>query len=398
MSRSIADAPAYVHDSAPKDRSNPARFGLPMEIALWIQVSLLIVGGVIMIYSASSSLSLKSVSDHAEHFRSTGQYLYKQLFCIGLGLIALLVVRRVPYRLYMNWAPWMLLAAVAALTAVLVPGLGVEVNGARRWFHLKFFLLQPAEYAKVIWVVFLSASLYKKQDRIKRMGSGFVPHMVWCGILAVLLLLEPDFGTTFMIGCLTVIMLAVGGVPMRHLFLLVPVGVLGFYKAVYHVPYRWERITSFMNPWTDPLDSGYQLIQAWIAVGSGGWLGKGLGASQQKLFYLPEAFTDFIFAVIGEEVGLLGILAVVLLFFWLFVTGFKIARSAPDHLGCLLAMGLTMQLTLQAILNMGVVLGLFPTKGLPLPFLSYGGSAFTANCVAVGILMNIARSSQQRVE
>jgi cell division protein FtsW len=315
-----------------------------------------------------------------------------------LGLITMVVVRRIPYRLYMDLAPWMLLAAVGALILVLVPGLGVEINRARRWFQLKVFLLQPAEYAKVVWVVYLGASLCKKQDRIKNMGCGFIPHMVWCGVLAILLLLEPDFGTTFIIGCLTVLMLTVGGVPLRHLFLLIPVGAFGFYRAVYRVPYRWERITSFLDPWTDPLDSGYQLIQAWIAVGTGGWFGKGLGASQQKLFYLPEAFTDFIFAVIGEEVGLLGIVTVVLLFFWFFATGTKIARSAPDYLGTLLALGLTMLLTLQAILNMGVVLGLFPTKGLPLPFLSYGGSAFTANCVAVGILMNIARSSQQRVE
>ncbi len=398
MSRSIADAPAYVTNGSPNERSAQVRFGLPMEVALWIQVSLLVVAGLIMIYSASSSVAFKSLSDSAEHVHSTNPYLYKQLFCMVLGLVTLLVVRCIPYRLYSDWAPWMLLAAVGALVLVLVPGLGVEINRARRWFQLKVFLLQPAEYAKVVWVVFLSVSLCRKQDRVKNIGSGFIPHMFWCGVLAILLLLEPDFGTTFMIGCLTVLLLTVGGVPLRHLFMLVPVGVLGFYKAVYHVPYRWERITSFLDPWTDPLDSGYQLIQAWIAVGTGGWLGKGLGASQQKLFYLPEAFTDFIFAVIGEEVGLLGIVAVVLLFFWFFTTGVKIARSAPDYLGTLLALGLTMMLTLQAILNMGVVLGLFPTKGLPLPFLSYGGSAFTANCLAMGILMNIARSSQQRVE
>lgn len=398
MSRSIADAPNFLTDGTPSERPHPTRFALPMEVSLWIQVCLLVVGGLIMVYSASSSVALKSIADSAEHYRPTGQYLYKQLFCISLGLITLVIVRRIPYRFYQTLAPWMLLVATAALVLVLVPGLGVEINRAKRWFQLKVLLLQPAEYAKVVWVVYLSASLCKKQDRVKRFGCGFAPHMIWCGVLAVLLLLEPDFGTTFMIGCLTVLMLTVGGVPLRHLFLLVPVGALGFYKAVYHVPYRWERITSFLDPWTDPLDSGYQLIQAWIAVGTGGWFGKGLGASQQKLFYLPEAFTDFIFAVIGEEVGLLGIVTVVLLFFWFFTTGLKIARSAPDYLGTLLALGLTMLLTLQAILNMGVVLGLFPTKGLPLPFLSYGGSAFTANCLAVGILMNIARSSQQRLE
>lgn len=228
------------------------------------------------------------------------------------------------------------------------------------------------------------------------MDVGFWPHVVWCGIIALLLLLEPDFGTTFMIGCLTVIMLAVAGVPFRHLFVLLPIAAGGLYKFVYKVPYRWERITAFLDPWTDAKDSGYQLIQAWIAVGSGGLIGKGLGAGEQKLFYLPESFTDFIFAVIGEELGFAGILAVCALFYFLFHTGTRISRYAPDFHGTLLALGLTMLLSLQALLNMSVVLGLVPTKGLPLPFISYGGSAFTANCLAVGILMNIARSIERR--
>jgi cell division protein FtsW len=192
-------------------------------------------------------------------------------------------------------------------------------------------------------------------------------------------------------------MLMVGGVPVRHLLLFAPVGLVGFYYFVYRVSYRWERITAFMNPWTDPLDSGYQLIQAWIAVGSGGLLGKGLGAGHQKLFYLPESFTDFIMAVIGEELGFLGILIVCALFFFLFWTGMHISQKAPDGFGAMLALGLIMLLALQALLNMGVVLGLVPTKGMPLPFISYGGSAFTANCLAVGILMNIARSNGMRV-
>lgn len=179
---------------------------------------------------------------------------------------------------------------------------------------------------------------------------------------------------------------------------LLPVALLFCYRFVYLVPYRWERITAFLNPWTDPLDSGYQLIQAWIAVGSGGLLGKGLGFGQQKMFYLPETFTDFILAVIGEELGFVGIFGVCALFLLLFQTGIRVSRSAPDYLGALMAFGLTMLLCLQAMININVVLGLFPTKGLPLPFISYGGSAFLANCVAIGILMNIARSGRLRVE
>jgi cell division protein FtsW len=293
-------------------------------------------------------------------------------------------------------AHWLLLLIVIALFLVLIPGVGVEVNNARRWFQVKGFSFQPAEYAKVIWVMVLSVSLSRKQENVKRFSVGFLPHIIVCGVLSGLIIKEPDFGTTFMIGGLTVVMLAVGGTPLRHLFLLVPVAFLGLYRFVYRVPYRWERITAFLNPWTDPLDSGYQLIQAWIAVGSGGIWGKGLGAGQQKLFYLPESYTDFIFAVIGEELGFVGIAIICALFLALFRTGIKISRVAPDHRSTLVALGFTMLLSLQALLNMGVVLGLVPTKGLPLPFISYGGSAFTANCMAIGILMNIARNGERQ--
>jgi cell division protein FtsW len=330
-------------------------------------------------------------------FADASHYLKRHLICVGLGVGIMSFVRRVPYKSYNGPISWVFYTSVAMLVLVLIPGLGVELNNARRWFQIKSFLLQPAEYAKVVWIVYLSVSLLKKQERIRQSGVSFWPHVILCGLLSGLLLLQPDFGTAFMIGMLTVVMLAVGGVPCRHLFILGPIAMAGLYKFVYKVPYRWERVTAFWNPWTDPLDSGYQLIQAWIAVGSGGLFGKGMGAGHQKLFYLPESYTDFILAVIGEELGFAGILAVCLLFFFLFKTGLRISRNAPDFLGSLMAFGLTTLLTLQALLNMGVVLGLLPTKGLPLPFISYGGSAFTANCLAAGILMNIARSSERRM-
>jgi cell division protein FtsW len=366
-----------------------------MEIQLWIIVSLLIVIGLIMVYSASSSVGFRNMAESLDVEASTSHYLARQLICIALGLVSMVVVSRVSYRKLGQFGPHLLALAILSLALVLF--VGVEKNNARRWFQISMFLLQPAEFAKVCWVVFLSAWVIRKQDKIKRMSIGFWPPMIWCGVLGGLLLLEPDFGTTFMIGCSTFVMLLLGGVPFRHLFALAPLAAAGFYRFVYLVPYRWERVTAFRNPWTDPLDSGYQLIQAWIAVGSGGFWGIGLGASQQKLFYLPEAFTDFILAVVAEELGFAGITAITVLFMFFFLTGFRISRSAPDQLGILLAAGLTMLISLQALLNMGVVLGLMPTKGLPLPFISYGGSAFTANCVAVGILMNIARHADKRV-
>ncbi len=391
MSKPVADSPSFVVEHSQQEKQRAAWANVSVEVQLWIEVSLLIGVGLIMIYSASSIMALKKYADAAH-------YMKRQFMCIGLGVAIILVVSRIPYRVYKDYIGWMLIGTILALFLVLIPGIGTEINKARRWFQFKPFLLQPAEFAKVVWVVFLSISLVKKQEKIKRFKVGFLPHMILCGVLSALLLKEPDFGTTFMLGCLTIIMMAVGGVPCRNLLTCLPIAAAGFYKFVYLVPYRWERVTAYRNPWIDPLDSGYQLIQAWIAVGAGGIFGKGLGAGQQKLFYLPESYTDFILAVIGEELGFIGILTVCVLFFFLFLTGVRISRNAPDLMGTLLALGITLLLSLQALLNMSVVLGLVPTKGLPLPFISYGGSAFTANCIAVGILMNIARSGERRIE
>lgn len=362
---------------------------LPAYIQLWLQVSVLIILGLIMIYSSSSMVALKKYGDSA-------YFLKRQLIWIGLGIGVMVVCSRIDYDKYKHWIGFLLIGTIASLLLVLIPGLGAEINNARRWFKFGFLQLQPGEYAKTIWVIYLSISLAKKQDRIRQFTIGFLPHMVMCGIFALLLLKEPDFGTTFILSLMTFLMLLAGGVPIHFLLLLVPVGLIGAYRFVYLVPYRWERVTAFLDPWTDRLDSGYQLIQAWIAVGSGGLLGKGLGAGQQKLYYLPESYTDFILAVIGEELGLLGIIGICVVFLFIFRTGITISRNARDLTGSLMAVGLTMLIIIQALVNMGVVLGLFPTKGLTLPFISYGGSAFTANCTAMGVLMNIARNTERR--
>lgn len=397
MSRTTSNTSSFLTESAPREKQTTPS-PMPLELHLWIEVFILVLLGLIMVYSASSTVPFKEMAEKAQVLKSSSHYLKRQLICIGLGIAVIALVRSIPHGWYREQARWMFLLSIAALIFVLIPGIGAEFNHARRWFQLKGFSLQPAEYAKVIWVIFLSVSLVKKQDRVRKIWIGFLPHVSLCGILSLLVLLEPDFGNAFVIGCLTVLMLAAAGVPFGHLLTLAPVAGLGFYKFVYLVPYRWERVTAFRNPWTDPLDSGYQLIQAWIAVGSGGLWGKGLGASQQKLFYLPESHTDFILAVIGEELGFGGIALVCAVFFCLSWTGLHISRRAPDQLGSLIAFGLTMLLSLQALINMGVVLGLVPTKGLPLPFVSYGGSAFLASCVAVGLLMSIARSSEKSVE
>jgi cell division protein FtsW len=384
------DAPSAPAPES-REKQGPTWKPLSLEVQLWVEVSLLIAFGVIMIYSASSIPALTRFAD-------PNHYLKRQLFCVILGVPIIYVVSRSSYRSYKKYAGPMLLGALALLLLVLIPGIGAKYNNARRWFSFGSFHLQPAEFAKVVWVLFLGYALAKKQDRIRELRVSFWPFLILCAVFSALLLKEPDFGTTLMFLVVMFIMLATAGVPCRYFFLMAPVAAFGLYRFVYLVPYRRIRWEAFLNPWGDPLLSGYQLIQAWTAVGSGGIFGKGLGAGQQKLLYLPESYTDFILAVIGEELGFVGIVLTCLLFFFLFRTGLQVSRDSPDLLGSILALGLTMLLSLQALLNMGVVLGLVPTKGMPLPFISYGGSAFTANCFAIGLLMSVARSCEKRMD
>jgi len=395
MMRVISDTSSLMVNegagSATDQTQSKANHGFSPELQLWLVVLALMGFGFVMIYSASSAMALKKFSD-------AGYYLKRQALFAGLGLTMLTIARLIPYRVYRQLVYPILFSAVIGLILVLVPKLGVELNHAKRWLNLGLFLVQPAEFAKVAWLIYLSVSLTKKQEKIKQFSIGFLPHILIYGILCLLLLMEPDFGSCVVMGALTVLLLATGGVPWRYLLSLIPFAVVALYRFVYLVPYRWERITAFLNPWVDPLDSGYHLIQAWIAVGSGGVWGKGLGAGQQKLFFLPEPFTDFIFAVVGEELGFAGVLILIGLFLMLFRTGLRIARNAPDLLGSLLALAMTLMLSLQALVNMGVVVGLFPTKGLPLPFISYGGSALVANCLATGIVMNVARSGRRATD
>ena len=320
MHRTAIDAPpAITADS--KEKQRLAWKPLPLEVQLWVEVSLLIAFGLIMIYSASSIPALTRFAD-------PNHYLKRQLFYVALGIPIICIVSRTSYRSYKEYSGLMLLGMIALLVLVLIPGVGEKYNNARRWFGVGSLHLQPAEYAKVVWVLFLSNALVKKQDRIKKSRVSFWPFLVLCAIFSALLLKEPDFGTTFMFVILMVVMLATAGVPCRYFFLMAPVAALGLYKFVYLVPYRRSRWETFLNPWVDPLFSGYQLIQAWIAVGSGGFFGKGLGAGQQKLLYLPESYTDFILAVIGEELGFVGIVLTCLLFFFLFRTGLQISGSS----------------------------------------------------------------------
>ncbi len=354
---------------------------------IWAVVLMLIAFGILMIWSASVSTALRQ----GGVFGSVPVYPLKQMLYAVAGVGLILFFERFSYRFYLPLSKLILMGMIVALSLVWIPGIGVEINKARRWFGIGSFLLQPSEYAKVGWVIYLSTYLTRKKDRLDRILSGLLPSLLALGVLCLLLLMEPDFGSCAILTAVSFVLWTAGGVPWRHLFLFVPLAGAGLAALVIHSPYRLARLMAFLDPWTDPLDSGYNLIQSLIAVGSGGLWGKGLGSGQQKLFYLPEPFTDFIVAVMAEELGFIGLLfliALVMFFFW---RGLHVALKAVDDLGGLLALGMTFLIVFQAWFNIGVVLGLFPTKGLTCPFLSYGGSSLTANCIAVGILLNVAR-------
>ena len=328
-----------------------------------------------------------------ERFGDALQFFRKHLLSIGLGVVAAAVASRLPSEAYRRAAYPLLGVVLVALVLVLIPGIGATRGGARRWLCLGPLSVQPSELAKFAVVLYLARSVVKKGDRLATFRLGVVPHCLVVGAVAGLVVLEPDFGTAVLCGTLLVAMLFVGGVPVRFLLVpalaAVPIGVWGVMTHAY----RLKRLLAFWNPDADPLGINFQLKQSFIAFGSGGLWGVGLGESRQKMFYLPEAHTDFIFSVVGEELGFAGALLVFILFGVLALRGFRIALRHPDPFARLLAFGVTVSLVLQGLVNVGVVLGCLPTKGLALPFLSYGGSAMIASLGQIGVLLALAREA-----
>jgi cell division protein FtsW len=276
------------------------------------------------------------------------------------------------------------------LILVLIPGIGNQAGGASRWIRLGPISIQPAEVAKLGLVIYMAYSLSKKKDKVKSLTKGFIPYMIVLALLLALLLLQPDLGSALAMGAVAMIMLLVAGTRLTYLVSIAIIAAPLLYYAVMNVDYRRRRILAFLNPWEDPSDTGFQIIQSWIAFGSGGFGGNGLGQSHQKLFFLPEAHTDFIFAVIGEELGYAGVFVVAAMFLVLIVRGMRASLLAPDDFGRFLAFGMTLLLGLQAFVNIAVVMGMVPTKGMALPFLSYGGTSLLTTLLAVGILLNIS--------
>jgi cell division protein FtsW len=322
-----------------------------------------------------------------ERFGDSLQFFRKHVISIVLGTAAAIVCSRLPSERYRRAAYPLLLVSLVALVVVLVPGIGVS----RRWLSLGPLNLQPSELAKVAIVLYLAASLVRKGDRVRTFLYGVAAPSLLAGAMAGLVLLEPDFGTAALIGGILVAMLLAAGVRLWHLALPALAASPLLAWAVMSESYRLKRLLGFLHPDSDPLGINFQLKQSFIAFGSGGLWGVGLGESRQKMFYLPEAHTDFIFSVIGEELGLAGALLVLGLFCLVAARGFRIALRHTDPFASLLAFGVTLSLVLQGAVNVGVVLGCLPTKGLALPFLSYGGSAMLASLAQIGILLALSR-------
>jgi len=346
--------------------------------------------GLVMVYSASSIVAGQRYGDPAF-------FLKRQVLWVALGSAALAVARHIHYPALRRLTPVLLAAGLAALVLVLLPGIGRVAGGARRWIALGgAFAFQPAESFKVILALYL-AHFLTHRGMLLDAWRGILPPVLVTAAAAGLVLLQPDLGTAMLLGLLTVTMLFVAGIRFRHLAALVVPGLALLALAIASAEYRRQRILAFLDPWADAQGAGFHIIQSLLALGSGGIFGVGLGGSRQKFFYLPERHTDFIFSILGEELGLVGTGGVVLLFALFAVRGYRVARRAPDRYGSLLAAALTTMILIQAIINIGVTSGVLPITGVPLPWVSFGGSSMLFTMIAVGILLNISQYGRDTI-
>ncbi|MBF0512047.1 MAG: putative lipid II flippase FtsW [Candidatus Omnitrophica bacterium] len=354
------------------------------RISLMMTVITLVCIGIVMIYSASCVNAMQTYGDSM-------YYLKRHMFFLGLGLVAAFFILRMDYRRIQPHARTLVVFVVVCLALVLIPHIGSESYGARRWFKLGVFHFQPSELAKLVMIIYTADFLQRKQQVIKNFRQGFLPPLLVMGVLCALTVKQPDLGTTIEMAVVTVTMLFLGGARKRHLAVVLCSTVPLIVYLIVKAPYRMARIIAFLDPWQDSQGIGFQLTQSQIALGSGGIFGVGLGHSQQKLFYLPAAHTDFILSIIGEELGLAGTVSIIVLFCVFIWQGTRIVRGINNSFGYFLGLGIVLMLGLQAMVNVGVSIGAFPTKGLPLPFISYGGSALIFHLAAVGLLLNIAK-------
>lgn len=359
-----------------------------VDVALIWAVAALVLMGLVMVYSASIALP---DSPRFANYKPT-HFLARHLFAIVFGVALAVLAFSVPMSLWQRWAPLLFLAGLGLLFLVLVPGVGKVVYGARRWLSLYVINLQPSELMKLFVVLYVADYTVRKQDYMQKFKKGFLPMGAAVALVGLLLLLEPDLGAFIVIASIAMGVLFLGGVNGKLFAGLVVIALGTFGALIALSPWRRERIFAYLSPFDDPLGKGYQLTHSLIAFGRGEWLGVGLGGSVEKLHYLPEAHTDFLLAVIGEELGLAGVLVVIGLFFWIVRRGFEIGTQAiviERVFPGLVAKGIALWLGFQAFINMGVNVGLLPTKGLTLPLMSYGGSGLMVNCVALAILLRV---------
>ncbi|MBI2246358.1 MAG: putative lipid II flippase FtsW [Armatimonadetes bacterium] len=357
----------------------------------WLALAVIaLVGlGLVMVYSASAIVAQDRFGDSSFFFK-------RQALWVLLGTAAAMIAQRIHYEQLRRVTPLFVLVTLVVLTLVLIPGVGRIAGGARRWLSIGPASFQPAEAAKMAMALYMARFLTSRTADVQGLQRGVLPPVLLAGLMLGLILLQPDMGSAILVGLVMAAMLFVGGARLLHLLGLSLAGAPILAVAVLGEEYRRRRILAFLDPWADPQGMGFHIIQSLLALGSGGIFGVGLGASRQKYFYLPERHTDFIFAIVGEELGLIGTASVLLLFALFAYRGFRIARAAPTRYAGLLASGITAMVLLQAVVNIGVTTGMLPITGVPLPFLSFGGSSLVFTMIGVGIVLNISQYAVTR--
>ena len=359
----------------------------PTNIIMYLVTTFLVIG-IIMIYSTSSA----KVTD-STHTMNTA--FLRHIMWVAIAIIGMLIMMRIDYHYLQKYSTAIFIIALAGLVVVLIPEIGTVTYGARRWVRFgSHFGYQPSEFAKLAMIIFMSGYIAKNQEKMSTFARGFVVPIVLIGVVSLLILKEPDFGTAMFISMISFVLIMVGGTRIIYVMFTMIASIPHIYQILHNIPtYRHNRLLAFLDPWKDPMGIGYQIIQSWIALGSGGIAGLGMGESRQKLFFLPMSDNDFVFSIIGEEFGFIGTTSIVVMFALLTWQGIRVCKTTSDPFGFFLSLGITISLGLQAAINIAVVTGSIPTKGLPLPFISTGGSSILLSMLAIGILLNIAKQS-----
>lgn len=357
------------------------------DVWMIVSIALILAIGIIMVYSASAVLAFHEFGDRY-------YYVKRQLLFAGLGVCALIFTMNMNYLVWRKWAKIALIICFVLLVIVLIPGVGVVRGGARSWLGISSFGIQPSEFMKLAMILFLAKWLSEKQQTITLFVKGLLPPLGMALLAFGLIMLQPDLGSGAVMVAASLLLIFTAGAQLKHLGLLALAGAAGLVGLILAAPYRLQRISGFLDPWADPLGSGYQIIQSLYAIGPGGLVGLGLGMSRQKFSYLPEPQTDFIFSIVAEELGFIGGSALIVLFMIVIWRGIRTAIYAPDTFGSLLAVGITSIIGVQVLINIGVVIGMMPVTGITLPLVSYGGSSLTLLLTSLGILLNISRYSR----